>query len=81
MANKRRICYIGSLMATQPNDDAFTQGEVDELRNNLARLSGDSVKQAYRDAHRECALERKPSAKAIQRLVTAWKILRKWGWR
>lgn len=68
-------------MATQPNDDAFTQAEVDELRDNLARLSGDGVMKAYRDAHRECALERKPGAKAIQRLVTAWKILSKWGWK
>ena len=25
--------------------------------------------------------ERKPCAKAIQQLVTAWKILRKWKWR
>jgi len=65
----------------EPSRDAFTQAEVEELRNNLARLSGDSVKQAYREAHRDCALERKPSAKAIQRLVTAWKILSKWGWR
>ena len=35
----------------------------------------------YRDAHKECAPERKPSARAIQQLVTAWKILRNWKWR
>ncbi|MBZ5684552.1 MAG: hypothetical protein LAP86_05905 [Acidobacteriia bacterium] len=61
--------------------DTLTQAQVDELRNNLARLSGPSVVDFYRDAHRECAIERQPGAKAIQRLVTAWKILRKWGWK
>jgi hypothetical protein len=55
--------------------DAFTPAEVDELPNNLARLSDHGVRQAYRDAYRAYALERKPGAKAIQRLVTAWKIL------
>jgi hypothetical protein len=61
--------------------DTFTQAQLDELRNNLSRLSGPSVADFYRDAHRDCAVERKPGAKAIQRLVTAWKILRKWGWK
>src|SRR5215469_16247815 len=65
----------------EPERDSFTQPELDELRNNLAKLSGPSVEDFYRTAYRECAVERKPGAKAIQRLVTAWKILRKWGWR
>lgn len=65
----------------EPERDAFTQSELEELSNNLARLSGPSVMDFYRDAYRECAVERKPEARAIQRLVTAWKILRKWGWR
>jgi len=65
----------------EPESDPYTRAELDELRNNLAKLSGQGVTDFYRDSHRECALERKPSAKAIQRLVTAWKILRKWGWR
>ena len=70
-------------MASQPDpgEDAFTESELAELRNNLARLSGSSVMDFYRDAYRECAAERKPGARAIQRLVTAWKILRKWEWR
>ena len=65
----------------EPESDTFSQAQLDELRNNLARLSGPGVVDFYRDAHRECAIERKPGAKAIQRLVTAWKILRQWGWR
>ena len=61
--------------------DALTQGEIDELRRNLSRLSADSVERFYREAHAECAVEHQPSAKLIQRLVTAWRVLRKWNWR
>jgi hypothetical protein len=69
-------------MARSPDkQDAFTEAEVAELRRNLALLSGPSVVDFYRDAHRDCAVERKPDGKAIQRLVTAWKVLRKWGWK
>jgi hypothetical protein len=64
-----------------PESAPYSRPELDELRNNLAKLSGQSVMDFYRDSHRACALERKPSAKAIQRLVTAWKLLKKWGWR
>jgi hypothetical protein len=60
--------------------DALTQAEIEELRRNLAHLSADSVARFYREAHAECAVERKPSAKVIQRLVTAWRVLRKWNW-
>jgi hypothetical protein len=61
--------------------DALTQAEIDELRRNLSRLSADSMERFYREAHAECAVEHKPSAKLIQRLVTAWRVLRKWNWR
>lgn len=61
--------------------DILTQAELEELRYNLSHLSGPSVENFYREAHAECAVERKPSPKAIQRLVTAWKILRRWNWR
>jgi len=58
----------------EPEGDAFTQLELDELRNNLARLNGLSLEDFYRAAYRECSVERKPGAKAVQRLVTAWNI-------
>ncbi len=64
-----------------PDKNAYTEPELRELRDNLSKLSGPSVLSVYRDAHRECATERKPGAKAIQRLVTAWKVLSRWGWR
>ena len=65
----------------QDDGDALSESELAELRRNLSLLSGASVVDFYRDAYKECAVERKPGAKAIQRLVTAWKVLRKWGWR
>jgi hypothetical protein len=63
------------------DDSPLTEAELRELRNNLAKLSGPSVVEFYKSVHRDCSVERKPSAKAIQKLVTAWKILRRWNWR
>jgi len=69
-------------MAGRHNDsDPLTESELAELRRNLSLLSRQSVEDFYREAHRDCTLERKPQPKALQRLVTAWKILRKWGWK
>ena len=72
-------------MARRPDsnerDESLTREELTELRRNLSLLSTPGVLDFYRDAHKECALERKPSARAIQQLVTAWKILRNWKWR
>lgn len=59
----------------------LTETELTELRNNLAKLSPPSVVEFYRTAHRDCAVERKPDAKAMQSLVAAWKVLRRWNWR
>jgi hypothetical protein len=63
------------------DDRPLTEAELQELRDNLSKLSGPSVVDFYRSAHRDCAVERKPTAKAIQSLVAAWKILRRWNWR
>ena len=68
-------------MAPRPEDDTLTESELAELKRNLQLLSGPSVESFYRDAHKECSLERKPTLKAIQRLVTAWRVLRGWGWK
>ena len=68
-------------MAPRPEDDALTESELAELKRNLLLLSGPSVQNFYRDAHKECSLEQKPNPKAMQRLVTAWKVLRGWGWK
>src|SRR5215469_7603907 len=69
-------------MARRPDDrEPWTEPELAELRRSLSLLRGPSVEDFYRQAHKDCTLERHPEPKAIQRLVTAWKILRKWGWR
>jgi hypothetical protein len=65
----------------EPEEEPFTQKQLEELRNNLSRLSGPSVMDFYRDAHKDCALEQKPRAKSIQRLVAAWRILSRWNWK
>jgi hypothetical protein len=73
-------CFV---MARRPDtrDDVFSKAELDELHRNLSLLSPSSVDDFYRRAHTDCAPERRPGAKAIQQLVTAWKILRRWKWR
>jgi hypothetical protein len=58
----------------------MTKADLAELRRSLSMLSGPSVIDFYREAYRDCAVERKPGPKTIQRLVTAWKILQKWRW-
>lgn len=44
---------------TRPDSDqnAYTEPELRELRDNLLKLSGPSVLGVYRDAHRECGAE------------------------
>jgi hypothetical protein len=68
-------------MVLRREDNALTESELAELKRNLLLLSGHGVENFYRDAHRECSLEHKPNPKAMQRLVTAWKVLRRWGWK
>jgi hypothetical protein len=69
-------------MLDHRNPDApLTDAELEELRNNLSKLSPSSVIDFYRSSHRDCAAELKPSAKAIQNLVAAWKVLHRWNWR
>lgn len=69
-------------MARRPKEqDALTDSELAELRRNLSLLSGHHVMNFYRNAYRDCSPERKPNAKAMQMLVTAWKILRRWDWK
>ena len=72
---------VGSSAKPESDRDVFAQPELAELRNNLARLSGPSVEDYYRAAYRECAVERKPGGKAMQRLVSAGKVLGRWGWK
>lgn len=63
------------------SDESLSRDELNQLKRNLSLLSAPSVVDFYRDAYKQCAPERKPGARAIQQLVTAWKILRHWNWR
>jgi hypothetical protein len=46
----------------------------------LAHLSPSSVRDFYERAYQRCRISDKdfPAARAIQELVQAWKLLRKW---
>ncbi len=59
----------------------FNEKELEQLRQNVSRLSEHGVREFYRHAWEDCRMkgELLPSAKAIQQLVQAWKQL--WKWR
>jgi hypothetical protein len=63
------------------SDRPMTEQELEQLRQNVARLSEHGVRQFYQQAWEDCRMrgERLPSAKAVQQLVQAWKQL--WRWR
>lgn len=76
MANKWRICYP-SLVPPENQDLILTPQALAELRRRLSMLSDPGLADAYREAHKDCTLSGKriPPASAIQRLVTAWKVM------
>lgn len=61
--------------------EVLSATEVSELRRRLAAMKEHEIKSFYRSAHFRCELHeiRLPSARSIQELVQAWKVLRKWG--
>jgi hypothetical protein len=61
--------------------DVLSREELKRLRQNLAHLSPDSVRQSYDRAFEQCRLvySRVPSPRKMQTLVQLWKQL--WKWR
>ena len=61
--------------------DILTEEEVTQLRQSLAHLSPDGVRQFYERAFEDCRLvyKRVPSPRKIQTLVQVWTQL--WKWR
>jgi len=59
----------------------LTEDELQQLRQNLARLSEHRVRDLYDEAWEECRIkgQRIPPPKAVQQLVQAWREL--WRWR
>ncbi len=58
----------------------MTKVELQDLTRELSRLSEPSVMDFYRVAHAACSLQpgKLPEPRALQELVTSWKLLRKW---
>jgi hypothetical protein len=72
-----------ALMARRPEfgeEKIWTREELKEIAHNLALLSVQGVRDFYDRAYRECRLSGRdfPPARAVQELVQAWKLLRKW---
>ena len=61
--------------------DILSPEDLKSLRQNLAHLSPDGVRQFYERAFEECRLiyTRIPSPRKMQTLVQVWKQL--WKWR
>jgi hypothetical protein len=61
-------------------EEIWTRKDLNEIARNLAVLSEPAVREVYQRAYRECAIINSrtfPSARSMQELVTAWKLLRK----
>ena len=67
-------------MARRPEPETILSREqLAEFTRQLQMLSDDGVERMYETAYRECAFRERilPPAAAVQRLVAAWKVLRK----
>jgi hypothetical protein len=60
--------------------EILSEGELKELRHNLAHLSATAAGDFYQRAYGDCRLvyNRLPTPRQIQILVQVWKQLRKW---
>jgi hypothetical protein len=73
-----------SLMARRPDFgkryEVLSRQDLAALRDSLAHLSDGHVRDFYQRAYERCRLTSRdfPPARAIQELVQAWKLLRKW---
>jgi hypothetical protein len=62
-------------------NDALSEEDLKQLRENLSRLSPQGVMDFYNRAHEDCRVNytRIPSPRKMQTLVQVWKQL--WKWR
>jgi len=71
-------------MARRPDinrqEEFLSREDLKALGNSLAHLSPSSVRDFYERAYQQCRISDRdfPSARAVQELVQAWKLLRKW---
>jgi hypothetical protein len=61
-------------------EDFMSREDLKALGNSLAHLSPSSVRDFYERAYQRCRMSDRdfPPARALQELVQAWKLLRKW---
>jgi hypothetical protein len=67
-------------MARRPESETIlSREELAEFTRKLQMLSDDGVERMYETTYRECAFKERilPPAAAMQQLVAAWKVLRK----
>jgi hypothetical protein len=65
----------------QPPKDVMNSEELSEMKRRLSMLSQQHVEDFYRKVtYGQCSIDcgSVPKARAIQELVTAWKLLRQW---
>jgi hypothetical protein len=72
-------------MARRPTfgepDDVLSREHLAQITERLSRLSPHAVVDFYQQAYRDCRIinsSNLPPARALQQLVLAWKLLRKW---
>ena len=71
-------------MARRPDikrrEDFMSREDLKALGDSLAHLSPSSVRDFYERAYQQCRISDRdfPTARALQKLVQAWKLLRKW---
>jgi hypothetical protein len=78
---KEKAKVLKSLvMPRRPDDEVLTREQLKQLTHRLSLLSASHVEDFYIRAHRECCLHggALPKSRAVQELVQAWKLLRKW---
>jgi len=60
-------------------EPVMTREQLAEFTRRLSMLSVDGVEGVYKTAHQDCRLERDrvPPPAAVQQLVAAWRVLRR----
>ena len=63
-----------------PREEVLSKEDLQRLGENLAHLSVSHVRDFYERAYQRCRITSRdfPPARALQELVQAWKLLRRW---
>ena len=63
-----------------PREEILSKEDLRHLEHSLSHLSVGHVRDFYERAYQRCRITSRdfPPARALQELVQAWKLLRKW---